>query len=414
MQVTKFKALDRYRQALAAERKKGIKKTIKYCLETLNLYFLSLLTWLKIYFQSSSIRTENVDILLFQHSEKVIRLNRKKALKAELQKIDYTLAEIAFYKGRKVLKKGFVTKPSYPVSFKYLYLAAYAEYIVSTYNPKIILNDRNGMLLSPFLRDSLNRRNAKLIQLAHATTVEDDWQFSMNDYDYYFLFGQSSYEKLKQRNLIFGDSKVVLTGSHMVDDSYNLKPLKAYNNKLLLLGMGPDREKTKLAQLNYQILLDWAIQHKEHKLFIKRHPRSTSKFWDEAAKKHNNIEIVSNKSSLAQALELSGIVISIESNAVLEASLARRPILFLNALDSEDIFSLESFFGKRVNNKASLTKKITEYSNSYIQFVEKTDDFSSFHLKHGCNGLNISTKLIHSIIRSKQSSINSYPLNSKL
>ncbi|MET4692683.1 hypothetical protein [Endozoicomonas lisbonensis] len=413
MQVTKLKALDRYRQALAAERKKGIKKTTKYWLETLNLYFLSILTWLKITFQSSPIRAENVDILLFQHSEKVIRLNRKKALKAELQKINYSLAEIPFYKGQKVLNKGLVKKPSYPVSFKYLYLAAYAEYLVSTYNPKLMLNDRNGMLLSPFLRESLNRRNAKLIQLAHATTVEDNWQFSMNDYDYYFLFGQSSYEKLKQRNLIFGDSKVVLSGSHMVDNSYNLKPMKAYNNKLLLLGMGPDREKTKLAQLNYQILLDWAIQHKEHKLFIKRHPRSTSTFWDDAAKKYNNIDLVSKKSSLAQALETSGIVISIESNAVLEASLAKRPILFLNALDSEDIFSLESFFGNRVSDKNSFTKKIAEYSNSYIQFIEKTDDFSSFHLKHGCNGLNISTKLIHNII-SKQSTINSYPLNSKL
>ena len=414
MNRNKLNAIDYYRKSLASERRSGIKKKIKYIYETIVLYILGIITWTRLHTIKKKKDNKKIDILLFQHSEKVIKLNRKIKLKTELQQDEnFTLSEVPFYKPTKVIKKGLLKQPHSNIGLKYLFFAAYAEYIVSKYRPKLILNDRNGMLLAPFLRDALNKREGKLIQLAHATTVEDDWQFSMNDYDYYFLFGQSSYDQLIRRKLLFGNSKAVLSGSHMVDRSYAMAPLKKYNNNILLLGMGPDREKTNLAKINYMILLNWILKNKEHKLIIKPHPRSKSEFWRNASSNNSNIKLLSKDITLSSALINSAIVISIESNAILEASLANRPIIFLNALDCKDIFSLELFFGPRVKCTKSIDKKIKEYSKNYDLFVNKTASFSKFHLEHGTRGLTVTSMLIKDII-SEQHSIVSKPLNSTI
>lgn len=328
MQPVKLKELDNYRKKLIEERRQGFKVQVKYFIETFNLYYLGLRTWFKLLFISNTPKTKKIDIVLLQHSEKVIKLNRKKNLKGKLTELGYSLSEVPYNKSTQVLKKGLIKKPQFKVNLKYLYHASYAEYLVSTYKPIGLLNDRNGMLLSPFLRDALNRNKGKLIHLAHATTVEDDWQFSMNDYDYYLLFGQSSYDKLRQRALLFGHSNAILSGSHMIDRTYNIEPLAFHNNRVLLLGMGPDREKTNLADTNYNIILEWVAKNLKQTLIVKPHPRSSSYFWQEAAKVHKNIELLNNSASLSEALETSGIVISIESNAVLEASLTKRPIIF--------------------------------------------------------------------------------------
>ena len=401
MTEDKFKQIDQYRKALVAERRHGFKRLIKYWLENTELYYLSFLTLIKLYLFPPAQQKINVDILLFQHSEKVIKLNRKKKLKDALKNKGYKLAEVSFCKGFDVLNRGQIIKPSSKVPFKYLYHAAYAEYLVNTYNPKILLNDRNGMLLAPFLRDALNRRNAKLVQLAHATTVEDDWQFSMNDYDYYFLFGQSSFEYLQQRSLLFGSSKVVLAGSHMIDESFKTKDVKPYNNQILLLGMGPDREKTSLAEFNYNLILEWITNNKDHKLIVKPHPRSDMFFWKKQAKTLTNIELLSGSYSLSQALQRCSIVITIESNAILEASLAAKPIIYVNNSNSRDIFFLEKYLGMRVKNIQSLDKQVKSITADYEKHVEKTKHLKGYHLSND-HGLNVTVSLIQAIYQDKE------------
>ena len=401
MEIAKLKKIDLYRKSLTAERYTGLKRIAKYYLGTIKLYILGINTWFNLKFLHNKQKTKSVDVLLFQHSEKVIKLNRKKALKSKLRELDYNLLEIPFYKSKQVLKKKLIKKPSFNIGIKYLYYAAYAEYIVSEYNPKLLLNDRNGMLLAPFLREALNRNGAKLIQLAHATTVEDDWQFSMNDYDYYFLFGHSSYNALNKRNLLFGSSKVILSGSHMIGDDYNLPALASFNNHVLLFGMGPDREKTELATENYQIILDWIRRHSEYTLFVKLHPRSKYLFWQTAKKKYNNIKVLDREVLLSDALKKVSIVLSIESNAILEAALTYRPIIFVNIFNSNDIFSLEKFYGRRADSHFAISHKINEISKNYSKYTKITKKFSEFHLENGTNGLDQSIQLIDKIIKNK-------------
>src|SRR5690606_28367422 len=124
---------------------------------------------------------------------------------------------------------------------RYFGLAAYAQWLVEHHQPRILLNDRNGSLYAPFLRLALNARGSLLVHLAHATTVEGSRRLGMNDYDYYFLFGQSSLEALQARKLRFGSSTAVLAGSHMIDDDYVMPAPDLATRTLLILGVGPDK-----------------------------------------------------------------------------------------------------------------------------------------------------------------------------
>lgn len=108
------------------------------------------------------------------------------------------------------------------------------EWLVEQHQPRVLLNDRNGSLYAPFLRLELNARGSRLVHLAYATTVPSLRRLGMNDYDYYFLFGQSSLEALQARELRFGCSTAVLVGSHMIDDSY-LMPAPDLATRTLLI-----------------------------------------------------------------------------------------------------------------------------------------------------------------------------------
>src|SRR5690606_22455526 len=99
---------------------------------------------------------------------------------------------------------------------------------------------------------------SKLVHLAHATTLGSSPRLSMNDYHYYFLFGQSSLDALRQRELLFGNSTAVLAGSHMIDDSYRLATPDPGKRTLLVLGVGPDREKLDDYLQSYALIRDWA------------------------------------------------------------------------------------------------------------------------------------------------------------
>ncbi|MRI31606.1 capsule biosynthesis protein [Endozoicomonas sp. OPT23] len=406
MEEKKLIAIEKYQKDIIFNRRSGIKRYIKHYQEKTENLLLGFFAFLISYFIKKKEEKINSDILIFQHSEKIINLNRKKKLKKNLNKKGFTISETGFQKKWSVISKHLLSKPKSSIPLRFYYYAAYAEYLIETYNPKIILNDRNGMLMAPFLREAINKRGGKLIQLAHATTTEYDWQFTMNDYDYYFLFGESSLESLRQYKNIYGTSEIVLSGSHMIDESYDIPALPESNKKVLLLGMGPDREKTALAQSNYQITLNWILNNPEYQLFIKPHPRSQSEFWRTAESSSNQITLLASDINLAQTLVKCSIVISIESNAILEASLAKRPIAFLNMYKTTDIFSLEKFLGDRCYDLKSLEKKIREIESNYITYIDMTEKLSEYHLNNGASGLQECSILISSILDSTYSHSN--------
>jgi hypothetical protein len=212
--------------------------------------------------------------------------------------------------------------PPQAVPLRYLVYAAHAQWLVTTYQPKVLINERNGSLHAPFLRLALAARGARLLHLAHATTLESSRRLGMNDYDYYGVFGRSSLVALQERTLRFGESTVVLVGSYLADETYDLPVADPAIKTLLILGVGPDREKESGYQETYRLLREWAGCNPHYRVLFKRHPRSKAQFWSDAATRFSNIELLDINQSLAQALARASVVVNIMSNAGIEAGLA--------------------------------------------------------------------------------------------
>lgn len=385
----RVRALNNFRKNELKQRYKSVKYFYKTILSALSDYCLSMLAML---FTNHKPIASNNDFLLLQSSEKVIKLNRKQQLKKELTDKKFKLVETYLSKPTEVLRKRRYTKPLLKVPLRYYLYAAHAEWLISKYNPKIILNDRNGSIFSLFLKERINYDKGFLVHLAHATTIEDSRRLSMNEYDYYFLFGLSSYKALTNRKNLFGTSKIVLTGSHMIDQSFNIVPPNINKKTILLLGSGPDREKLAGYKDGYQLFLDWAKSKPEFKFIIKLHPRSKGEFWQSLPE---NMNILDRNISLACALKQASITVTIETNSVLEASLCSRPIINIFSPSKHDLFNLELFFGTPANNIEKLNTKLEYIVNNFEECVKKSEEFSQLHLANGLNGLNTTTdKLI--------------------
>lgn len=380
----KAKALDRYRWLLLRERHGVVGSASRFLRDAVADWWFGIHAKRQL---ASTVDAEPCDFLLLQSAPKVIRLQRKKLLIEALRSRGYNLIETALPIPRDICANRLLKSPPYPMPQRYFGYAAHAMWVVERYQPHVLLNDRNGSLYSPFLRLALATRQCPLVHLAHATTVEGSRRLSMNDYDYYLLFGPSSLQALQGRKLRFGTSTTALTGSHMIDQSYDLPAADPFVRSMLILGVGPDKEKESGYQRTYGLLRDWAREHSQYRVLVKSHPRSSVPFWQEAEKTLANVKVISSACPLAQALEQASLVVNIMSNAVIEAALAARPVIYCNLSEDCDVFAQERFFGLAITSPAELQSRVLAIEKDFSSYVEKARAFGAFHLAHGSDGL---------------------------
>ena len=393
--AAKAKALDHYRWRLLRERHGVLGSAARFVRDALADWWYG---WRAKYRLATVVRAEACDFLLLQSASKVIKLQRKRLLIEALRSRGHALIETALKEPSAILRERQLRRPPCAVPTRYFGYAAHAQWLEERYRPRVLLNDRNGSLYSPFLRLALNARGASLVHLAHATTVEGSRRLSMNDYDYYFLFGQSSLEALQRRALRFGSSTAVLAGSHMIDRTYDLPPADPSLRTLLVLGVGPDKEKEPGYQATYQLLKDWAAQHPEFRVLVKAHPRSHVPFWVQAATELPHLEVLPKECSLASALERAFLVVNIMSNAVIEAALACRPILYVNLSGDHDIFEQERFFGPGLTSVAAVQARAGELLGNPQLGIQQAEQFAEFHLCQGSRGLEVNIDLLERLL----------------
>ncbi|MEO4045482.1 capsule biosynthesis protein [Pseudomonas sp. CAU 1711] len=394
--AAKARALDRYRWLLLRERHGLLGSALRFAREALGDWWFGLRARRRL---AEAVAAEPCDFLLLQSAPKVIAFQRKKLLIEGLRERGHHLLETALQAPKTILRERLLRQPPYPVPTRYFGLAAYTQWLVEHYQPRILLNDRNGSLYAPFLRLALNARGGLLVHLAHATTVEGSRRLGMNDYDYYFLFGQSSLEALQARELRFGSSVAVLAGSHMIDHAFDLPPADPARRILLVLGVGPDKEKEAGYQCTYTLLRDWAAQNPDYQVLFKAHPRSQALFWQDAAGVLENIRVLPRESSLAEALAQASVVVNIMSNAVIEAGLAERPVLPVNLSGDADIFDQQAFFGAPSKGVVELGERLQSVENAYARARGLARDFGHFHLAHGTRGLEVNLLVLERLLR---------------
>jgi hypothetical protein len=348
---------------------------------------------------SGSVVSAPCEVLLLHSAPKSMALQRKNILIEGLRKRGHHLTEAALRSPSDACAQRMLLAPPQSVPLRYLVYAAHAQWLVTTYSPKVLINERNGSLHAPFLRLALAARGARLLQLAHATTLESSRRLGMNDYDYYGVFGHSSLVALQERTLRFGESTVVLIGSYLADETYDLPVADPALHTLLILGVGPDREKEPGYQRTYQLLRDWAEQHPHYRVLFKRHPRSKAQFWSDAAAQLANIDLLDSKCSLADALAQASVVVNIMSNAGIEAGLAGRPVIHVNAGGDVDIFSHSLFFGPQVRDEHEFSRQLQALEQDYPGHVAQARRFADYHLVYGSQGLEKTIQLVDNLLR---------------
>lgn len=393
--TTKAAALDRYRWNVLRQRHGFIGSILSFSRDALVDFGFGLMAKMRL---ATSVDIEPCDILLLQSAPRIIPLRRKKLLIESLQERGHRLTETALPERREIFAKRLVACPPCATPLRYFGYAAHAAWIVEHYQPRILLNDRNGSLYSPFLRLSLHRRDGTLVHLAHATTVESSRRLGMNDYDYYLLFGQSSLDALKARALRFGTSTVLLTGSHMIDQNFDLPPPDVDCRTILVLGVGPDKERESGYQRTYELIRDWARELPHYRILVKRHPRSSVPFWADAERVLGNVAVLPADCTLAQALSKASVVVNIMSNAVIEAGLVGRPVIYCNLSGDREIFGQERFFGPAITNRPDFHSRLVEIERDYSARVKNAKDFACFHLAHGSHGLERTLQTIDGLL----------------
>lgn len=390
--AAKARALDRYRWLLLREQHGRLGAAVRYGRDAL----LDLLFGIRarLALPAGDVVAEPCDFLLLQGAPKVIALQRKKRLIETLRSQGYHLVEVGQEDPRHIIAGRMLARPTQSVPLRYFGYAAYAEWLVQRHDPQLLINDRNGSLCSPFLRLALNTRGRLLVHLAHASTVESSRRLGMNDYDYYLLFGQSSLQALQARALRFGSSRVILAGSHMIDRTFDLPPATVELRSVLLLGVGPDKEKQADYLATYALLVSWARQNPSYRVLVKRHPRSRAQFWQEAVEACPNIVLLPGDCTLAAALEQASIVVNIMSNAVIEAGLAARPVIYMNCTDDQDVLAQAQYFGPAVRSVDELARRLAEVEGAYAVSIARAQDFSKFHLENAFAGLEASAQIL--------------------
>lgn len=391
----KARELDRYRWKILRERHGRFASLLRFARDVL----VDVGSGVRAKFSlSDSVIVEPCDVLLLHSAPKSMALQRKNILIDALRRRGHHLVEAALQSPQHSCARRMLLALPQPVPLRYLVYAAHAQWLVTTYAPKVLINERNGSLHAPFLRLALAARGARLLHLAHATTLESSRRLAMNDYDYYGVFGHSSLDALRARSLRFGESTVVLLGSYLADETYDLPVADPAIKTLLILGVGPDKEKEVGYQHTYQLLRDWAAQHPGYRVLFKRHPRSRAAFWTTASAQLQNVELLDTQYSLAQALAQASAVVNIMSNAGIEAGLAGRPVMYVNAGNDQDIFSHALFFGPQVSNADEFSRQLQAVEQDYLGHVAQARRFAEYHLVYGAQGLAKTVQLLEGLL----------------
>jgi hypothetical protein len=350
---------------------------------------------------ASNISSDNsCDVLILHRSKKSQKLGLRDTLVKELRNRGLHVIETHIEKNKTILKKCLFSLPEIEIPIKFQFYACYAKLIIQQYNPKTIITDSNGSVLAPFIKILLPE-GCNLIHIAHSMTTDNLRHFSLVEFDYYFLYGRSSLDRLRKRDVLFGKSKAVLTGPYLANSDFSLPIIQA-NKNILLFGVGPNLEKhTRITDM-YSVINSWIVSHPDYQLTIKLHPRSSLEYWHRQEQKTKNIQVLSKNTPMTHALQDVSITLSIYTNAVLDAALLNRPSLLVANKETSDELDIEKFFLPRSETADELNERMEEMLENYPYHVQQSKAFITYHLEHQQDSVTFISSCIDSIVHGKE------------
>ncbi|MBU3068990.1 hypothetical protein KOI40_04110 [Aestuariicella sp. G3-2] len=356
-----------------------------------------------IYRENRLVIENSVDVLFIHEVELMKKLHRKRGMFSRLDRLQITHAEIDPKTSKQIAKSRELFGCSNE-SLLFRNYDLYAQYLLETYSPKVIVTDRNGDLFSPFLKKRAAETGCKVVHLPHSVLTKESSKYRMIDYDYYLLYGASSLEHLNALTTKFGECDVILSGSYLFDSDFTLPPAteKGY---VLLLGMGPAMEERPRYAQYYHSVLEWAERNPSIQLHVRLHPRSSGAFWIQAAESIDNVVVRPQGESFIDSCRGAFMCLTSYTNAVVDAALLGRPSLLVCGNDVVDYLQVERFFSSRVVDSEAISSSINLYKTQLSTFQKKAEHFAEYHVYSKNRSVEDITKVIVELVEGKQPTI---------
>jgi len=279
--------------------------------------------------------------------------------------------------------------------------AAYARALIEVHRPTVVVTLENSLLLSPFLRSQLPGR-ACYVNLAHAV-VPNEIGHSMTDYDYFFVFGESSLHHLRRNPVRIGTTRVVLTGSPYVEATQvgmRRRPPREIRRVLYASSWLTPALREMQIQCT-KTVLTWANNRPDVALTIKLHPLEDPGLLRSLVAAVGNVTILDQKTDLFTALENADVLLHQSSCSSVEAALLGIPSLVIrndNAPDPgararREYLEEERFWGPAVFTPGDLNGAYERVSQNYDAYVSQAQRYADHHHAPGGGVENIARQL---------------------
>lgn len=322
------------------------------------------------------------DILLLSHSvDRSLAFNAKLALnlngssKVVIEKRLNTLIYTLLGKPKFTFKKSLI-KP--------LLRASYGRGL-GVHQPKLIIHMQDSSSLSAAIK---KYSGAKLVNIAHGVTGATEL-FNVIDFDYYFIYGDSSIEHLlanKGTNIHCGSTQLVKVGPLMSEyeeglrlSDENIKIINSFK-KAAIYSSAFTRASSvqELLSSTHKLIIDFAVKNPDTLIIVTLHPAETiSDFWHNYISIKNLLIINSgyNKNELAS---YASIHLTMASNSVIDYGLRGLDSIIIRYNDYADEYLQFSKFFTICSNADELAQAMNNYSPEQ----SKLQEFLSYHCEY--------------------------------
>jgi hypothetical protein len=342
-------------------------------------------------------KPEEVDILFLPQC--IPDANRFKPIEKQLKKIGLKIITIVQPGPRIKLFKFMYGWVPFRISSDLV--AAYGEamFYLGNYKPKVVVFVQNTGILPILVRRALKDFGVT-VNLAHGLTY-NNWLFSLFDFDYYFVLGESSIDHAKSNHFRFGSSTLVKSGRFFLDQRFSKIKAGKPGGKIAYFShfLRPDLEDATLAA--HDLLLEFAKRNPDRKILVKLHPLESDDYW----KKYSNLKnlrVLPGNADLVELLESISITIVQYSNVCIESAIAGRPVISIDKSGFANNYLILKDFFPMAQNISDLEKKIEEVESNYITNVKQCEKFARYHLEKIEDSQENVTDLLADLVRGKQ------------
>jgi hypothetical protein len=322
------------------------------------------------------------DVLLIHPSRKSYEQGRKDAFLQALRATGLHVEEFVEESDGVLIRARQFVRPAKPVPFLLYWHAAHAAFLLQRYRAKVVLSERNGWIIPSFIK-ALRTEGMRVMHLAHSVPSGQSSRYDYFDYDYYLMFGRSSYDYLSSLGEAFGECCAVYAGPYYLTDKKKTVWRESDNKRtprFLFLGSGPDYEHTESYQQYCRWVVTWLEQHQDTRLSVKPHPRGQGYPWLDYAVGSERIALLPAGETLEQCAEHFDLVLCGYTNAVLDVARAGVPFVLLG--QGEDYFSVARYGLPRVVAESQLAPCIETVLSEPEKTKERLFEFLNYHICH--------------------------------